>query len=500
MFRSRGSGILLHITSLPSRYGIGDLGRGAREFVDFLVGCGCSFWQILPLNPTATSHGNSPYSSFSAFAGNPLLISPDLLVENGYLSQEELRDYPTCSDESVDYELVAKAKRRMLEGAFNAIRESLGGSAEFRAFCTHHEHWLDDYALFVALKEHFGGASWAGWPSQVRDRDRYVLMDLSERLNDRILREKFFQFLFFSQWASLKAYCKRRNIQIIGDIPVYVTHDSADVWANRRAFKLDDAGNPLFVSGVPPDYFSATGQLWGNPVYNWEALREVRYDWWIRRFEHNLSTFDIFRIDHFRGFVAYWEVDASEMTALNGRWVEAPVDDFFRTLFRHFPQLPVIAEDLGFITPDVREKMQVLGLPGMRVLLFAFGGDLAFHPYVPHNYIRNCVAYTGTHDNNTIRGWFRGEASKEERDRFFAYVGREVPEGEIHWEMVRVLMASVANVVIVPVQDVLGLPESGRMNLPSSPAGNWCWRLLPNELTESVRLKMHEFNVIYGRI
>lgn len=500
MFRSRGSGILLHITSLPSRYGIGDLGSGARKFVDFLTGCGCSLWQILPLNPTATSHGNSPYSSFSAFAGNPLLISPDLLFESGYLSEAELKDYPLCPEDAVDFELVTHAKFRILDAAFSTVRESLNGGTEFRAFCTDQAHWLDDYALFMALKEHFGGSAWVNWPSQVRDRDRYVLRDLSERLDERILKEKFFQFIFFSQWAELKAYCKRRNVQIIGDIPVYVTHDSADVWANRRTFKLDGEGNPLFVSGVPPDYFSATGQLWGNPVYDWDALRQVRYDWWIRRFEHNLSTFDIFRIDHFRGFVAYWEVGASEMTALNGRWVEAPVEDFFRTLFRHFPQLPVIAEDLGFITPDVRETMRVLGLPGMKVLLFAFGGDLAFHPYAPHNYIRNCVAYTGTHDNNTIQGWFHSEASPEERGRFFAYAGREVPDGEIHWEMVRLLMASVACVVIVPMQDILGLPGTSRMNFPSSSAGNWRWRLLTSELTESMQKKFHDINIIYGRI
>lgn len=500
MFRSRGSGILLHISSLPSRYGIGDLGGGARAFVDFLADAGCSFWQILPLNPTATSHGNSPYSSFSAFAGNPLLISPELLVEGGYLEGSALKDYPQCPHDSVDFERVTHAKRRILEAAFKASRAAMEGASEFRSFCSANAHWLDDYALFMSLKDHFGGAGWVHWPAEVRDRDGYVLRDLSERLDERIQMEKFFQFIFFGQWSSVKTYCKRRNIQIIGDIPVYVTHDSADVWANRRVFKLDEAGKPVFVSGVPPDYFSATGQLWGNPVYNWEVLRETRYEWWVRRFEHNLSMFDIFRIDHFRGFVAYWEVDASELTALNGRWVEAPVHDFFRTLFRHFPQLPVIAEDLGFITPDVRETMQVLGLPGMKILLFGFGGDLAFHPYVPHNYIRNCVAYTGTHDNNTIQGWFRGEASPEEKERFFEYVGREVPDGEIHWEMVRLLMASVASAVIVPMQDILGLPETGRMNFPSSPSGNWSWRLLPDQLAESIKLKMNNMNNIYGRI
>jgi len=500
MFRQRRCGILLHITSLPSPYGIGDMGGGARRFVDFLSASGQSYWQILPLNPTSTVYGNSPYSSFSAFAGNPLLISPEILDREGLFSPEELGGVPVFSDDSVDYEEVSSLKSRILSQIFEKKKADLESDALFVAFAAENSFWLEDYALFVALKEHFNGSLWVEWPEDVRYRRDDALNHYRHSLAERILKEKFLQFLFFRQWLDLRKYCNERQMQIIGDIPIYVNYDSADVWSHPDIFKLDHEKRPVFVAGVPPDYFSDTGQLWGNPVYDWDALKGQGYAWWIRRFEHNLKMFDVFRIDHFRGLVAYWEVAAGEETAINGKWVEAPVDDFFKTLFRHFPYLPVIAEDLGVITPDVREAMSQLGLPGMKLLIFAFGDNLPVHPYAPHNFVRNCVVYTGTHDNNTIKGWLRHEAGEEEKRRFFEYLGRKVSDDEAPWEMTRLLYMSVANVVIIPMQDILHLGEEARMNFPSRADGNWKWRLQPNALSVNLATDLYDLGKIYGRI
>ncbi|MGE5893092.1 MAG: 4-alpha-glucanotransferase [bacterium] len=499
MFRSRGSGVLLHITSLPSPYGVGDMGPGAYRFADFLSEAGFSFWQILPLNPTASSLGNSPYSSFSAFAGNPLLISPDLLVDKGFLSARDIEDRPEFPVDSVDYGAVSEFKMHILRRAFDSHKQALPKDEAFALFCDKNASWINDYAFFTALKDNFHGAAWTGWPEDLRDRKKEAMEEWRGRLSEQILREKFHQFLFFDQWLALKKYCNDKNIQVIGDIPVYVGHDCSDVWGNPELFKLDEEKGPLFVSGVPPDYFSETGQLWGTPVYNWDVLKEKKYSWWIRRFEHNLTLFNIFRVDHFRGFVAYWEVSAREKTALHGKWVEAPVKDFFKTLFTHFPQLPIIAEDLGVITPDVREIMQLFGLPGMRVLLFAFDRTLPVNPYAPHNLIRNCVAYTGTHDNNTIKGWFRKEMNEDDRKRLFAYLGREIPESDIHRELIRLLMMSVAGIIIIPMQDLLGLGEEARMNYPSVSDGNWKWRVLSAQMTNELGSELYNINVLYGR-
>lgn len=403
----RGSGILLHITSLPSPYGIGDLGTGAYRFADFLAEANQRFWQILPLNQTCTAYGNSPYSSFSAFAGNTLFISPDLMVENGTLLKSDIEGHPKFPGERVDYRAVTKHKEKILGIAFEKNKDSLAENHEFKRFCNENLHWLDDYCLFVSIKRHFNKVDWGRWPEELRDRKEITIEEWKERLRETILMEKFLQFIFSQQWHLLKNYCESRNVSIIGDLPIYVNYDSSDVWANPEIFKLNKEKKPVFVAGVPPDYFSSTGQLWGHPVYDWDVLKETGYLWWIRRIEHNLKFFHMFRLDHFRGFVGYWEIQAGDKFATNGRWKEAPAKDFFSTLLKHFHDLPIIAEDLGVITPDVREIMDLFGFPGMRVLLFAFGEDLPTNPYTPHNYIKDCVVYTGTMIITRLRAGLR---------------------------------------------------------------------------------------------
>jgi 4-alpha-glucanotransferase len=494
----RGSGILLHITSLPSFFGIGDLGPWAYRFADFLAETKQGFWQILPLNPTDPVYDNSPYHSISAFASNPLLISPELMVRDGLLDKADIEPLP--NREKVDYDSAIAHKRKLFHPAYERFKES-GNNCEYERFCSDNAHWLDDFALFIALKSRFHGKAWSEWSDEIRDREPDTLKSLEEdeELCDRIEMEKFIQYIFIQQWNSLKSYCNQRCIHIIGDIPIYVDYDSVDLWTNPEIFKLDDEKKPYVVSGVPPDYFSETGQLWGNPVYRWDVLKERGYDWWVQRLEHNLKLFDYVRIDHFRGLVAYWEVPAGEETAICGKWVEVPAMDFFDTLTRKFASTSIIAEDLGLITADVREIMNIFDFPGMRVLLFAFGEGLSTNPYIPHNVVRNCVLYTGTHDVNTVRGWFEMEATPEDKRRLFQYLGREVPVKELHWELIRLAMMSVANLTIMPVQDILGLGGGARMNLPATSDGNWGWRLLPEQLTSSHARKLLGMTEIYGR-
>jgi len=496
----RGSGILLHITSLPSSYGIGDLGPGAYGFVNFLSEADQIYWQILPLNRTCTAYGNSPYSSFSAFAGNPLLISPELMVEDGILLKSDIEEHPTFPGERVNYRAVNKYKDKILGIAYERSKAKLTGNYEFEKFCRENSYWLDDYGLFISIKRQFKGADWSKWPEGLRDRKEGVIKEWKEKLREMILMEKFIQYIFFKQWYSLKNYCNSKNLQIIGDVPIYVNYDSSDVWANPEVFKLDKEGRPVFVTGVPPDYFSSTGQLWGHPVYDWNFLKETQYSWWVMRIEYNLRLFDIFRLDHFRGFVSYWRIPVTEKRAINGRWEKSPAKDFFNTLFKHFPHLPIIAEDLGVITPDVREIMNLFGFPGMRVLIFAFGEDLPTNPYATHNHIKNCVVYTGTHDNNTIRGWFEKEICPEDRKRLFEYIGKEVSGKKIHRELIRLAMMSVANMVIIPMQDILGLGEKARMNLPASSRGNWEWRVTQDQLSPTITQGLSETTRIYGRV
>lgn len=495
----RGSGILLHITSLQSPFGIGDLGADSYKFVDFLKETHQSFWQILPLNLTCPAYGNSPYSSFSAFAGNSLLISPEQMVKQGFLSDSDLQDRPAFPDIKVDYNEVIKFKKRLFNRAYENNSDRLADHGEFRKFCMENSHWLDDYTLFICAKDHLKGVIWNKWPEDLRDRREDALKTWTEKLSGEILREKFLQYIFFTQWHSLKDYCNDKGIKIIGDIPIYVNYDSCDVWANPDIFSLDEEKKPVFVAGVPPDYFSATGQLWGHPVYKWDVLKDSGYSWWIKRIRQNLELFHMFRLDHFRGFVSYWKVSASEKTAINGEWVQAPAEDFFNNLFAQIPDLSIIAEDLGVITPDVREIMKQFRLPGMKVLLFAFGDDVSTNPYAPHNHVKNCVVYTGTHDNNTITGWFKNEVDDEGRKRISEYIGRKVTEETVHHDITVLAMMSVANMVIIPMQDILGLGEKYRMNLPASPSGNWEWRLGPEQLTPALTEKLGRMTRIYGR-
>jgi 4-alpha-glucanotransferase len=473
LFESRASGILLHVTSLPSAFGVGDLGPAAERFLEFLAANGLSVWQILPLNPTEAVYQESPYHGASAFAGNPLLISPERLVEDGLLAAADLDGRPDFPEGTFAAAEARRFKETLLGRAYENFRAD-GGA--FEEFCGAQAYWLEDYALFEAVKARLGGA-WDRWPAGLARRDRGALAEARRDLADAVRRAKFEQFVFSRQWTALKRRAGALGVRIMGDMPIYVDYASADVWAHPGLFKLDAGMRPAAVAGVPPDYFSATGQLWGNPVYDWDRARATGYEWWLRRVGHNLALFDAVRIDHFRGLVAYWEVAAGEKTALNGRWVEAPADDFFGRLRERVGAPALVAEDLGIITDDVREVMARFGFPGMRVLLFAFGPDFATHPYNPANYPRNCAAYTGTHDNNTARGWFEEEATEEQKRILFEFIGREVRAEEVPGELIRKLLASAAETVIIPMQDVLGLGAEARMNTPSTVSGNWRWRL-----------------------
>lgn len=493
----RGSGVLLHITSLPSPYGIGDLGPGAYHFADFLAQSGQSFWQILPLNPIDPVYGNSPYHSISAFANNLLLISPELLLQEGLVPESALRDVPDFPRRRVDYHRVIAFKHDLFRRAYERFK--VDEHPDYRNFDAMNAYWLDDFALFTAVKEYYNHQPWSDWPREIRDRQPGALQTLRGQLHERIAMEKFLQYVFSKQWFSLKHYCNQRAIQLFGDMPIYVDYDGVDVWKNPGLFKLGKDKRPSCVAGVPPDYFSETGQRWGNPVYQWNALKKTRYTWWVQRIQRNVQLFDLLRIDHFRGFVAYWEIPAEEKTAINGKWVAVPAEDFFTVLLEHFPDAPIIAEDLGIITPDVKEVMNRFRFPGMKVLLFAFGDDLATNPYTPHNHIKNCVLYTGTHDNNTVRGWYEHEVSPDVKQKIARYLGHAVPLTDVHWVLIRCAMTSVADMVIFPMQDILGLSAEDRMNKPSTVHGNWEWRLLPEEMTPSLSAKLRDMTRIYGR-
>jgi 4-alpha-glucanotransferase len=496
--KRRGSGILLHITSLSSPYGIGDFGQCAYDFVDFLVETKQSYWQILPVNPTDPAFGNSPYSSTSAFAGNPLLISPEYLVRMGFLSHSEMAMSPRYPEGPIDYPAVIVYKENLFHQAFSRFKKK-AHKKEYEQFCQEESIWLNDYSLFAALRDHYKGKSWDQWPQEIRDKRPKVIEEVKRRHNDRIEKEKFLQYVFFKQWFALKTYCNSHGIKVIGDIPIYVAYDSADVWANPELFKLDDEKRPSAVSGVPPDFFSKKGQVWGNPVYRWDVLQKRGYDWWVQRLGYGLKLYDYMRIDHFRGFVAYWEIPAGKKTAVGGRWVNVPAEDFFHVVFKKYPHLPVIAEDLGIITADVREIISQFGFTGMRPILFAFGDDLARHNCAPHNVEKNMIVYTGTHDCNTARGWFEKDATPQERERLHHYIGRVVPADEINWGLIRLAMMTVANTVIIPLQDILGLGEEARMNRPNSTKNNWEWRIHSGPLTPSVAERLRSVTELYGR-
>jgi 4-alpha-glucanotransferase len=497
----RASGILLHVSSLPSRYGIGDLGPGALNFADFLEHSAQSYWQILPLNPTSSFTGGSPYSSYSVFAGNPLFISPDLLFADGLARREELEALERPQDGRVEHRRIEETRGEFLSAVFErwaAKPDDLPGYGEFVS--RHDPLWLDGFALYSALKKRFGGVSWTDWPPEYRDRRREALESFRHEAARDLERVKFTQFLFHDQLARLKDSLAQRGIGLIGDVPIYPTHDSADVWENQEIFKLDpQTGAQKVVAGVPPDYFSETGQLWGNPVYDWEALEARGFDWWIRRFETRLEHLDVLRLDHFRGFAACWEVSPDEKTALNGRWSEVPGRRFFEAVRHRFPEMPFIAEDLGYITPDVLELRDDFGLPGMRVLMFSFGDDAPESTNSLHNHVRNSVAFSGTHDNNTARGWFAQEATPREKKRLNVYTGKIVDEGNVAREFARLTLMSVADTALLPLQDVLGLPASARLNTPATIEGNWSWRLESGQLDLEAAESLAEMTTLFGR-
>jgi 4-alpha-glucanotransferase len=499
MFKKRANGILLHISSIPTDYGIGDVGPAAHEFVDFLNRAGQNYWQILPLNYTMSKTNFSPYNCFSAFAGNPLLISPDLMYRDGLLRKEELEKKPVFPVGRVDYRKVSSWKSKLFDKAF-ARSGGLSLLDDYDRFARENTFWLEDFATFLALKRHFGGRIWSKWPSELRDRKKRALASIKKQLQKKIDRECFLQYILFKQYSSLRDKCSENAITIIGDLPIYVAGDSADVWAHPNLFKLDRSRNPKFVAGVPPDYFSRTGQLWGNPIYDWQQLSLTKYDWWMRRVEHNLKLYDLIRIDHFRGLVAYWQVPAGEKTAVRGKWIQAPTKTFFSTLFRRFPSAAIFAEDLGYITADVREAISEYGLAGMRVLQFGFDGKSVDNPHYPHNHVENCLVYTGTHDNNTTRGWFEKEATSQQKKCLSDYMGHKISAKTIARDMIRMTMASVAKVAIIPMQDLLDLGVEARMNRPAKNKGNWLWRMQKGQATTALAKELKRKVETYGRL
>ncbi|MDY7021134.1 MAG: 4-alpha-glucanotransferase [Cyanobacteriota bacterium] len=497
----RSSGILLHPTSLPGRYGIGDIGPVAHQFIDFLRDSGQQLWQILPFGPTG--FGNSPYLSYSAMAGNPLLISPDLLLEEELLTPKDLENIPQFPIEKVDFDAVKTFKWNLFKIACQNFKETLedeeNDSSEFEEFCRNKSYWLDDYALFMAVKEANKDESWHQWDDDIARRKQEALHKWGEKLAGEIFFHKFLQFQFFHQWSQLKTYANEQGIQIFGDVAIYVAHDSADVWSHPEIFCLDgETGEASLMAGVPPDYFSATGQLWGNPVYNWDRIQQNGFNWWVQRMQSILDCVDIIRIDHFRGLQAFWAVPKGETTAVNGRWIEAPGEAFFNILNERLGRLPIIAEDLGLITPEVEALRDQFELPGMKILHFAFdsGPD---NPYLPFNYNNpNWVAYTGTHDNDTTVGWFN-ERSIQGQARVMSYIGGTMGHG-IHWDLTRVALASVANQAIIPLQDLLGLGGEAIMNTPSTSEGNWSWRFKPGAITDEIRDRLRSLTETYGRL
>jgi 4-alpha-glucanotransferase len=506
----RSSGLLLHPTSLPSPYGIGEIGPSAFEFIDYAAEAGQRLWQVLPLTPTG--YGDSPYQSFSAFAGNPLLISLDALAEQNLLAKSLLNSVPEFPDDQVNFGAVIDFKYPLLRtAAQNFFSDSNHDSrADFDHFISEQSWWLDDFALFMAAKEAHNFVSWTSWDRELALRRPEAIARWTEKLSDSIAAHKFWQFIFSTQWKVVREYCHQRGIRIMGDIPIYVAHDSADVWANPELFYLDDNGNPSKIAGVPPDYFSATGQLWGNPIYRWDVLKAQGYDWWVRRFRETLKSVDVVRLDHFRGFEAFWEVPAGETTAENGKWVNGPGADLFKVLTAKLGQLPVVAENLGVITPEVEAIRHEFDYPGMAILQFAFSTDPQAPSFRPHNYVHNQVAYTGGHDNDTMRGWWnagvadstRSDADvtreKDDTARYFG-VTTEQLDLEVNWIFIREVMRSVADTVLVPMQDVLGLGSEARMNLPGSFGRWWKWRMQPGSLSSKDAHRLRSFVAMYER-
>jgi 4-alpha-glucanotransferase len=500
----RSSGILLHVTSLPSEFGIGDMGQGAFRFVDFLVEAGQQIWQMLPLSPTIQC--NSPYSSYSAFAGNPLLISPTKLVQDGFLLASDLQELGQLPCQAqVDFEGAAALKQSMLGKAYERFRVSQVCEAfdDFEAYCTTQQWWLNDFALFASLIRQFGNDNWVTWDSGLVQRRPDALAHWRKALERDIEREQFTQYLFSLQWQNLKDYANSRGVRLFGDMPIFVSHGSADVWANQQLFSLDENGQRTVVAGVPPDYFSETGQLWGNPLYRWERLAETNYRWWVQRIRSAFEMYDMLRIDHFRGFEAYWEVAASATTAVNGRWVKGPGAKLFDAIRQQLGELAIVAEDLGLITDEVHQLRDQFEFPGMRVLQFGFDSEKdTFHR--PEFFPTNSVAYTGTHDNDTIMGWYQArqqaKIQSNQRDLLDKYLSADTEASSVHWQLINMVMGSASHTAIVPMQDVLGLGNESRMNVPGLAQGNWGWRLQAEQLNEYFAKSMRELTDHSGRL
>lgn len=492
----RSACIILHPTSLPGPDGIGDLGPEAYRWINFLADTGTTIWQVLPLGPTG--YGDSPYQCFSAFAGNPYLVSPALLLDDGLLTRTDLADRPQFPQNSVDFGPVIQWKLTILDRAFARFMKSSQPKfkSAFEIFQKQEELWLEDFALFMAIKEAQGGGSWGDWPLPLRTRNPEALKEFSTIHQLDILKHKFRQFLFFLQWKALKTYANQKGIRIFGDVPIFVAYDSSDAWSHPELFYINSKGQPTVIAGVPPDYFSPTGQRWGNPLYRWNVHKKTGYSWWISRMKSALGLFDMIRLDHFRGFAAYWEVPAHLPTAEIGRWMPGPGKHLFTALQKALGDLPIIAEDLGRITADVLDIRDSFNLPGMKILQFSFGSD-STEPFLPHNYPQNCVVYTGTHDNDTTRGWY-ATAPEAERDFCRRYLSRSGED--IAWDLIRTAWSSVAVIAGTTLQDLLDLPGEARMNYPGRPSGNWSWRMPPASLSDGLKVRLHEFNYLYRRL
>lgn len=494
----RNAGILLHPTSLPGKYGIGDLGDDVFKFIDFLDIAGQKLWQVFPLGPTG--YGDSPYQCFSAFAGNPNLISPDKLKAEGLLNDDDLNNIPVHNPVQIDYGQVIEYKKSLLKKAFINFKSSLNKfDKDFNIFCEENKDWLNDFAFFMAAKEFHGGIVWKDWDKDLVHRDKKSLDEWSKKLADDILYQKFVQFEFFNQWLAVKQYANSKGIKIIGDMPIFIAYDSADLWANKELFTVDNEGKLETVAGVPPDYFSETGQLWGNPLYRWKEMEKDDFQWMRNRFANLYRLVDIIRIDHFRGFEAFWEIPGDAETAVNGRWVKAPGDKLFKSIKKHLGDVAILAEDLGVITPEVEKLRDDFNFPGMKILQFAFGTDMETK-FLPHNYIPNCVVLTGAHDNDTTRAFFekaradKNSDSFEHFQKYLNYYGHEIV-----YELIRLAYASVANIVIVPMQDILNLSGEARMNFPGKLGGNWMWRFTWDQITEDLHLKYYGLTQLYER-
>lgn len=496
----RNAGILLHITSLPSAFGIGDMGPEARKFIDFLHRTKQLYWQLLPLNPVGPEQGYSPYSSISSLAGNTLIISPEQLALDGLISLREAKAHIVRPTSKTNFKAAFAVREVLLKKAYANFLNKRKLTQSFLNFCKREAYWLNDYALYVMLKQEHQHKPWFEWPEDYKMRNKSAIDKYFTSANEGMRYIKWQQFIFFKQWESLKAYANQLGILMFGDLPFYVSYDSADVWSHPDIFNMDKKGKMIGIAGVPPDYFNKNGQLWGMPTFKWDVLKKRNYDWWLLRIRKNMELYNMLRLDHFRAFAGYWEVPAGDKTAIHGKWKTGPKDNFFNALQRAFGDLSLVAEDLGDIDDGVYQLRSDFNLPGMKVLQFAFGNSMPQSDYIPHNYTANFIVYTGTHDNNTTRGWFRQNISQKERRQISHYFGKPVTEKNIHTALARAAYASVAKTVILPMQDILGLDEKARMNTPASIKNNWLWRLRPNAWARSKEVELLKWVTLYNRV